>query len=110
MKWDVKKINEAGWQEQSLGAIIPEAGNSRYYRTGGWRTVRPILDRERCNDCLLCWIYCPDSAVKVREGKLLGFDLDFCKGCGICAESCARQAITMKDEVSCQEAEARCQK
>lgn len=87
-----------------IGGLILEAGNTRDYRTGGWRTFRPILDRDKCNDCLLCFWYCPDSSVLVSDGKVLGFDLDHCKGCGICAEVCPPKikAITMVEEVRVQ--------
>jgi pyruvate ferredoxin oxidoreductase delta subunit len=37
-----------------------------------------------------CWLFCPDSCILVdaENEKMLGFDLDFCKGCGICAAVC----------------------
>ena len=32
--------------------------------TAGWRTNgKPVVDLARCIDCLLCWVYCPDSAI-----------------------------------------------
>ncbi|MBA4393978.1 MAG: hypothetical protein C0407_10540, partial [Desulfobacca sp.] len=27
--------------------------------------------------------------------KMIGFDLDYCKGCGICARECPKEAIQM---------------
>lgn len=67
--------------------------------TGGWRTgLRPEVDLARCVDCLLCWIYCPDSAVVLDGEAFGGFDLDHCKGCEICAEACPTGAITMVAE------------
>ena len=34
--------------------------------TGGWRTgVRPEVDLSKCVNCLLCWLYCPDSAISL---------------------------------------------
>ena len=39
-------------------------------------------------NCLLCWLYCPDSAIALDGETFTGFDLDYCKGCGICAEVC----------------------
>jgi pyruvate ferredoxin oxidoreductase delta subunit len=77
-----------GWRELPPGGIIIEAGNSEKYRTGDWRTFKPVIDLERCSHCLLCWIYCPDSSVIVKEGRIRGIDYDHCKGCGICAEEC----------------------
>jgi 2-oxoacid:acceptor oxidoreductase delta subunit (pyruvate/2-ketoisovalerate family) len=46
-------------------------------------------------DCLLCWLYCPDSAVELDGTAFAGFDLDVCKGCEICAEMCPTGAIEM---------------
>ena len=64
--------------------------------TGGWRTgKKPAVDLERCVDCLLCWLYCPDSAVLLEGTAFAGFDYNFCKGCEICAERCPVDAISM---------------
>jgi 2-oxoacid:acceptor oxidoreductase delta subunit (pyruvate/2-ketoisovalerate family) len=51
-----------------------------------------------CNDCELCLIFCPDAAITRREGGGFEIDLDYCKGCGICAEECPRGAIVMTRE------------
>jgi len=65
-------------------------------RTGGWRTAgRPRVDFDRCVNCKLCWVYCPDSAVLVEDGVFRGFDYDVCKGCEICVEMCPVDAIDM---------------
>ena len=89
-----------GWKEIPIGGLIVEAGNAVDYKTGGWRTFMPIHDAEKCTNCLLCWIYCPDSAILLKDGKVVGIDLDHCKGCGICAHECPPkvQAITMVRE------------
>jgi 2-oxoacid:acceptor oxidoreductase delta subunit (pyruvate/2-ketoisovalerate family) len=71
--------------------VIP-GGSSVAYRTGDWRQDRPVLDLERCIHCLFCWLYCPDSAVLVRDGRVLGIDYEHCKGCGICAAVCPPKA------------------
>jgi len=91
------------WKEMPIGGMIVDAGNSREYETGSWRTYRPVRDTERCINCLRCWILCPDSAIPVVDGKVAGFDYDHCKGCGICARECPPKchAIEMKlDTVS----------
>jgi 2-oxoacid:acceptor oxidoreductase delta subunit (pyruvate/2-ketoisovalerate family) len=50
-------------------------------------------------NCLLCWLYCPDSAVRIDDGAFLGFDDDYCKGCELCAAVCPTGAIEMvRDE------------
>jgi 2-oxoacid:acceptor oxidoreductase delta subunit (pyruvate/2-ketoisovalerate family) len=77
----------------SLPATAPQP------HTGGWRTgVKPAVDLAKCVDCLLCWLHCPDSAVRLTGTRFEGFEYDFCKGCEICAEVCPTDAITMVDE------------
>jgi 2-oxoacid:acceptor oxidoreductase delta subunit (pyruvate/2-ketoisovalerate family) len=68
-------------------------------RTGGWRTgLKPRADLSKCVNCLLCWVYCPDSAIVVNDADFDGFDYDVCKGCEICAEMCPVGAIEMVPE------------
>ncbi|MBP2146899.1 pyruvate ferredoxin oxidoreductase delta subunit [Methanofollis sp. W23] len=62
--------------------------------TGSWRVFRPVVDREKCNQCGICEIHCPDAVIDEE----LNIDLDFCKGCGICADVCPKKAITMVRE------------
>ena len=83
-----------------FGGIILEAGNSTAYNTGSWRTMRPVIDMARCTHCMICWIFCPDTALPVQEGRLLGVDLAHCKGCGICARECPRKCIDMVEETT----------
>ncbi|MCL5108280.1 MAG: 4Fe-4S binding protein [Chloroflexi bacterium] len=74
--------------EVPLGGILSNVGNSAQYRTGSWRTQRPIFKADICTNCLLCWINCPDGSIAVAEGKVTGIDEMHCKGCGICAYVC----------------------
>jgi pyruvate ferredoxin oxidoreductase delta subunit len=97
-EWDVCDIDEWGPEEHQLGATIPEAGNSIYNETGGWRSQVPQIDIEKCDGCLLCYFYCPDASIIVECGKAAGVDLAHCKGCGICAKECPQKAIVMKPE------------
>lgn len=89
-----------GWREIPIGGIVTEPGTAAEYNTGSWRTRRPVLDKEKCINCMTCWISCPDSCIKISDGKVEGIDYDHCKGCGICAEECPKKvkAITMVDE------------
>jgi len=80
--------SERGWKEIPIGGLILDAGSADEYETGSWRTYRPVIDFDTCINCMQCWIYCPDSAILVKDGKHAGFDLKHCKGCGICAHEC----------------------
>lgn len=63
-------------------------------QTGTWRVFKPAVDREKCNACGLCAMYCPDAVID----EDLNIDLRFCKGCGICANECPKKAIEMVRE------------
>jgi 2-oxoacid:acceptor oxidoreductase delta subunit (pyruvate/2-ketoisovalerate family) len=86
------------WRELGAGGVV-RPGEAPRPRTGGWRTgVRPAVDLDRCIDCLLCWLYCPDTAVAVDAGAFAGIDLEVCKGCELCAAVCPVAAIEMVPE------------
>jgi phenylglyoxylate dehydrogenase delta subunit len=64
---------------------------------GDWRSTRPVVDRERCVKCAVCWAYCPVQCV-VEMPRWFDIDLRACKGCGVCAVECPHRAITMIEE------------
>ncbi|MBN2542586.1 4Fe-4S binding protein [bacterium] len=90
-----------GWKEIPIGGLIVTPGSSRENPTGGWRTYRPIWDEAKCKQCMFCFIFCPDSSIQTKDGKMTGIDLDFCKGCGLCAAECPFDAIEMKLDAEC---------
>lgn len=94
----LKTADELTWKDIEVGSVITEAGNASLRRTGDWRTERPVMDKEKCNKCGLCWLYCPDGAIKAVKDGYYEPDLFYCKGCGICAKVCRREAITMLEE------------
>ncbi len=52
-----------------------------------------------CNQCDNCYLFCPDLAVKKDSGPLgRHIDYDYCKGCGICAVECPRNALILEEE------------
>lgn len=90
------------WHELTPGAVVLEPGSSRKFKTGSWRVFRPVFKEEHCIHCMFCWLYCPDMAVIVKDEKMVGFDYDYCKGCGICTLECPGKkgvkAIEMQEE------------
>ena len=65
-------------------------------RTGDWRTQRPIINKETCNVCGICMVFCPPQCITYTDGY--DVDMEYCKGCGICARECPKKAITMTPE------------
>ena len=86
------------WTDLAIAGVVRPADAPRP-ATGAWRTgLKPQVDLARCVDCLLCWLYCPDSAVVLDGESFARIDLDYCKGCEICAERCPVDAIEMVAE------------
>lgn len=82
---------QASWSDANKEMLCLE--------TGGWRTVRPIIDAEKCNRCGLCFIYCPTQCIQADEAMENYIpNLKFCKGCGVCAKECPTNVIVMTSE------------
>ncbi len=81
-------VTPGSYDPGSLAQVAPKKGPSK----------EPRIQPEKCDQCLACWIYCPDSAVSIA-GKAVGIERAFCKGCGICATECSRGAIQMVEVV-----------
>jgi len=61
--------------------------------------ARRCLSCGNCFECDNCYGVCPDNAViKLGPGKRFQFNLDYCKGCGICVAECPCGAIEMVKE------------
>ena len=98
VKTDITKLTEkAPYQDITPGNVVYGGGGAATFLTGEWRTMTPVIDWDKCVQCLLCAPMCPDSSIPVEDGKRLDFDYDHCKGCGICAGCCSFGAITMKE-------------
>ena len=108
--------------------VVPLSSMNTWYYSDAPATVRPALEQARrvstfdevvtgldgetalfearrclscgsCFECDNCFGVCPDSAVlKLGEGLKYEIDLDFCKGCGVCATECPCGAIQMQPE------------
>ncbi len=86
------------WRGLLPGCVVVEPGSAKSYRTGDWRSDRPVWNHDRCIKCGICFIFCPEGCVKQNSEGYFEADLYYCKGCGICARECWTQAITMVEE------------
>ena len=89
------KNTELDWKSIPKGGVCWK--ESIEYFTGDWRSSRPIIDKDKCSRCLICWIFCPDIAID-WDGEEVVINYDFCKGCGICSKECPVDAIKMIGE------------
>jgi 2-oxoacid:acceptor oxidoreductase delta subunit (pyruvate/2-ketoisovalerate family) len=86
---------EKTWKEIAPAGVCSKS--SIGFLTGDWKIYMPIRDPEKCTRCLLCSLFCPDGAIIWHPEKAdIDFNFSFCKGCGICANQCPTNAITMK--------------
>ena len=98
VKTDITKLTEkAPYQDITPGNVVYGGGGAATFLTGEWRTMTPVIDWDKCVQCLLCAPMCPDSSIPVVDGKRQDFDYDHCKGCGICVGCCSFGAITMRE-------------
>ncbi len=81
----------------STGAVT-DPKTTLVNKTGSWRSERPVIDHEKCVKCGKCETFCPDMAVKETDEGKVEVDLEYCKGCAICAEECPVNAIVMEKE------------
>lgn len=93
-----KPLDQYTWKDVDIGCVVLNPGSSREYKTGDWRSRRPVWEHEKCIKCGVCWNFCPDMSIVQRADGYFTSDLDYCKGCGICAEECWTGCITMHEE------------
>ena len=43
-----------GWKEIPIGGLIDKGGTAKAYKTGTWRTFKPVVDKSKCINCLQC--------------------------------------------------------
>ncbi|MDK1031294.1 MAG: 4Fe-4S dicluster domain-containing protein [Planctomycetia bacterium] len=87
-------------EKLTIGVVAPPA-KSLANKTGAWRSQRPIFIHENCIGCRACEFCCPEGWVHGEaKKKMFDADLDYCKGCGMCAFECPAdpKAIEMQLE------------
>jgi pyruvate ferredoxin oxidoreductase gamma subunit len=78
---------------------IYASANTRQRRTGSWRQFRPVLEKDKCNRCWLCFVSCPEGAIALDDEDYPLVDLDVCKGCLLCVHECPTHAFEVEREL-----------
>lgn len=104
-----RPIPEIGYLNAPIGGIIVNPGNSVLKDLSISRQgFVPTFLREKCTDCGLCDMTCPDYCFDWEKGTdkrgkeamvLKGFNTNHCKGCLKCVEICPTGALIKTREV-----------
>ncbi len=101
-----------GWidlpfETAEVSSLAIHAGaTSVMVRTGLWRTMRPVINYEKCSGCWwICSTYCPDGTINVRADGFPEIDYEHCKGCLVCVAQCPPHAIESISEQLAREQE-----
>ncbi len=78
---------------------VAAPGNIVMRKTGGWRIFRPVIEYDKCNQCWICFVRCPEGDISLDEQENPHIDYDHCKGCLICVEECPTKAVVKEREV-----------
>jgi len=72
-----------------------------YFKKFSTRTMRPVIDFDKCIKCTLCWLQCPDSCFDVTPDGTYDLNAEACCGCGVCEAVCpVDDCVTMVNEAS----------
>ncbi|HRG71028.1 MAG TPA: 4Fe-4S binding protein, partial [Thauera aminoaromatica] len=67
-------LKEAGVPDD----LCPVATEQSPMLPGDWRSFRPVVDRDKCVKCAVCWLYCPVQCVE-EHAAWFDFDMKTCK-------------------------------
>ncbi len=77
-----------------------QPGRNEYFKKWSTRTMRPVVQFDKCTKCTLCWVACPDTCFDVTPDGYFDANMDACCGCGVCEAICpVPECITMVNEV-----------
>src|SRR2546423_1726747 len=114
----INKFDMPKWTEMREGIAIPgiplggqmkdpvtgeeggwRPGRNTTFKKWATRTMRPVVDFEKCIKCTLSWLQCPDSVFDVTPDGLYDANLEACCGCGVCEAVCpVEKCVTMVNE------------
>lgn len=83
-------------QKKSNNLYGPVAVKYENAPTGRMRYQTPEVDDEKCIQCMMCTMNCPCDCLFLSNENKLQIRYDYCKGCGICANTCFQKAITLR--------------
>ena len=61
----------------------------------GWKAMRPLIEKEKCDGCWKCLDICPSGAIMKVEGK--AYITTECVECGACVPECPVGAIVYEE-------------
>lgn len=86
-------VPPAVYHEAPFAGTVPAPDKRNWGMvTGNWRMERPVLTPELCTQCMVCILNCPDACIKLTDAAV-EVDYEFCKGCGICTNTCPTNAF-----------------
>ncbi|MCI8384020.1 MAG: 4Fe-4S binding protein, partial [Clostridia bacterium] len=62
--------NNTPMEKLTPGGDIYTSGNAREFKTGDWRSIRPVFLSDKCKQCGLCFPVCPEDAIPVNKDML----------------------------------------
>ncbi len=99
-------------KEVPLGCVTPAPVTEQPMMiTGNWREYRPVLVPEKCDLCMNCVVFCPDGCFQLdAAGEMVVLNEKYCKGCNICINECATDALIKVYELDFEDGVVRLEK
>jgi pyruvate ferredoxin oxidoreductase delta subunit len=96
---DAIRLGEPIKYGDQIGGYRP--ARNPYFKKFSTRTMRPVIDFDKCIKCTLCWLQCPDSCFDVTPDQTYDLNAEACCGCGVCEAVCpVDNCVTMVNEAA----------